>query len=189
MKRIKHIVRKIPDKKPYFEVIGAILSIPVLITVILLNVSNLNQSKIRTTPTPTPSSQIIIHDVPVNVTSQPNNPVATTPAPTPNVCIKAIGPISISSPQEGQTISDNPVCFTIAHDNNYCSVVWSYRINGGSWSDYNSNSPCLYNVPSGTVKFELRVQSTVSQDSTTLTRNIIYQGINPSPTPNPTGTK
>lgn len=191
MKRIiRHAVRKIPENKPYFEAIAAILSIPVLITVILLNLNNLNQknAKVGVSPTPAPQ-QVIIRNVPITLPAGQN----TTAAPTanPSVCNKSIGPISISSPQENQTVSNSPVCITIQHDSNYCSVVWSYQINGGGYSDFSSNSPCLYNIPNGNVRFDLRVQSTVSQDTTTLTRNFNYQGnsISPTPNPSPTGTK
>ncbi|MCL4417482.1 MAG: hypothetical protein M1365_12460 [Actinobacteria bacterium] len=104
-------------------------------------------------------------------------PVKTAITPIAN-CKKTVGPISISYPSEGETVSDNPVCITIKYDDpNYCSVVWSYRINNNTWSDYSNNSACLYNLSKGEVKFDLRIQSTVSQDQTkSLSRTFNYQG-------------
>jgi hypothetical protein len=40
-------------------------------------------------------------------------------------------------------------------------------------------------MPSGNAKFELRVQSTVSEDTDSLTRNFIYNGASQT-TPTPT---
>lgn len=187
--RIKSTLRKIPSKKSHLDFVLALLSVPVLVTAIIINVGNLQNKNKTAIPTPIPiqtiqptqEKQIII--VP---SSAPNLTPSSTPQP---VCIKKIGPINISYPSENQTLTDNPLCINIQYsDTNYCSIVWSYRINNGSWSEYSSNSPCLYNMPSGTVKFELRVQSTVSQDQTSLTRNFIYQNNNIIPTPTPTMT-
>jgi hypothetical protein len=166
--------------KNQLDFLAAMLTIPVLLSVILLNYNNLQSLKrTSTSPTPTPSIEKII------VTPQPRN---TSPMPTPNpMCKKQVGPVEIASPEEGQTITDNPVCINISYtDTDYCSVVWSYRVNGGSWSDYNSNDICLYNMPNGNIKIELRVQSTVSQDQKTVTRNFNYQGQGTIATPTPT---
>ncbi len=192
--RITHKIRRMRLQKMHIDYIAGLLTIPVLLTAIMINFGNLNKNTKTTTTTETPSPQVII------VTTAPNNNNADVsqnqtalPTPTP-VCQKNIGPISITSPTEGQTVSDNPVCIQINYsDSNYCSVVWSYRINGGSWSDFNNNSPCLYNLSNGNIQFQLRVNSTVSSDSTTLTRNFVYDGANnpvitPTPTPLPTST-
>jgi hypothetical protein len=187
-RKLKRALRTFP-KKHHVEYITALLSIPVLLSVIALNYFNL-QNTTKKTPalsTSTKNEQPIIIEV-----TQPTakNQPAPTAAPTDTpTCNKTVGPISITSPQEGEVVTDNPVCFTIQYDNeNYCSVVWSYRTNGGQWSDYNSNSPCIYNMPNGNTKFELRVQSTVSEDTTSLTRNFIYNGASQTTlTPTPTG--
>jgi hypothetical protein len=156
--------------KNHLDFLTALLSIPVLLSVIILNYNNLR--KPGDVPTPTPVQRPVI----VLPTGNTN--------PTPSAsCKKDIGPISISSPQEGETVNDNPVCFTIRYDDaNYCSVVWSYRVNNGSWSAFTSNNPCIYNLPNGNVKFDLRVQSTVSQKEASLTRNFVYKNSNPSAT-------
>lgn len=168
---------KLHKGKPHLDLITGLLTIPVLLSVIFLNYNNINNmeksKKITPTPTPmvqqnqTPETKVIV------VTPTTDNSQTITPAPS---CKKDVGPVSITSPTEGQTISDNPVCITINYsDSNFCSVVWSYRINGGQWSDFNSNNPCIYNLPNGNVKFDLRVQSTVIQKETDLTRNFIYK--------------
>ncbi len=190
--KILRSLQKAPERKHYLEFITAALSIPVLLTVILLNVNSLNSSKkeVQEKPSqPTPQTVIIREEVGNTGMNGTNN--SATVIPTASACKKEIGPLSISYPKEGATITDNPVNFIIKYDDQmYCSVVWSYRINGGSWSEYSSNSPSIYNLPNGNVTFELRVQSTVSQDQDQVERKFIYQGafISPSPTGIPTVT-
>lgn len=176
-------IKKAPDRKHYLEFVTAALSIPVLLTVILVNLNNLNAGNNQPTPTAAPTSapQIIIRE---NEGSNQNN----QPTPTsPELCRKEVGPITITSPKEGATVTDNPVNFVIKHDERYCSSVWSYRVNNGSWSEYSSNSPSIYNMPNGSVRFQLRVQSTVSQDTDNIELNFNYQG-GPTTTPSPTVT-
>ena len=182
LKAIK-TAKKIPQKKHHLDFLAALLTIPVLLSVIILNYNNLNnlQKAKNASPSPTAQEKQIIIVSPSQIPNTVNNP---TPISS---CKKQIGPISITYPSDNQTVSDNPVCVNISYnDANYCSVVWSYRINGGAWSDYNSNNPCLYNIPNGNVKFELRVQSTVVQSQQqTLTRNFVYNGQGTVPTPTP----
>jgi hypothetical protein len=162
--------RKIPNGKAYLEVITAALSIPVLLTVIILNFSNLNNNKKATNTSPTPSVNEKVIYVPED------GKTIATPTSSEN-CKKQIGPVKISFPSESETVTDNPVYFNIDYTNkDYCSVVWSYRINGGSWSSYTANNPVIYNIPNGNVKFELKVQSTVVQEETVLTRSFTYRG-------------
>ncbi len=175
--RLVRKIKKLRPQKMHLDYVAGILSIPLLIMGLIVNFSNIAKKPSTNTATPTP--QVIV--VPEKTTTAPNIIVQPTNS---NVCKKTVGPISISSPAEGETISDNPVCFTISYpDENYCSVVWSYRINGGSWSEYNTNAPCLYNLPSGNVSFQLRVTSTVSSDSKSLTRNFTYKGSAVTSTP------
>lgn len=183
-KRIGKLLRslqKAPERKHYLEFVTAALSIPVLFTVILVNLNNLksNNATPKTTPAPTsPPREIIIHE------STAPQSITQNPSPTSSSCKKQIGPVSISYPAEGSTITDNPVNFIINYDNStYCSVVWSYRINGGSWSEYSPNSPSIFNLPNGAVTFDLRIQSTVSQDQNQITRKFNYQGGQSAPTP------
>ncbi|HZE87125.1 MAG TPA: hypothetical protein VE090_02855 [Methylomirabilota bacterium] len=171
--------RQIPDKKPYVEFFTALLSIPVLLTVILLNVNSLRSSKDnKTTNTNTSPVQEKIY-----VTTMPGGNQTTTTNATASPCKQAIGPISIDSPQEGDTITNNPVNVDVNYQQgNYCAVVWSYRINGGSWSDFDNKSIALYNPPSGIIKLELRVKSVVANGEKDLTRNFTYKGSTIVPT-------
>lgn len=172
-------IKKIPDRKHYIEFITATLSIPVLLTVILVNLNNLQGQKQDKEPTLTqPVREVIIREGGDSV-------VAPSIMPTDSeICKKEIGPVSISYPKEGSTITENPVNFIIKYeDKSYCSVVWSYRINNGSWSEFSSNSPTIYNMPNGNITFELRVQSTVIEDQEQLKRSFIYQGLQGTPIP------
>lgn len=180
LSKVIRAVKNITEKKHHLDFIAALLTIPVLLSVIILNYSNLQnlqKNKNNQNPTPTQAEKIIV--VPQKTSA--------SPVLTSETCTKDIGPVSISSPQENESVSDNPTCITINYTNpNYCSVVWSYRINGGTWSDFTSNNPCIYNLPGGNVKFDLRVQSTVVQKEEDLTRNFIYKGSGAITTPTAT---
>lgn len=176
MDSLKRFFRAIP-KKQNIEFITALLSVPVLLTVIALNWSNLNASKKPETQKP---SEIII--------SLPADKNPTT-APTKPECKPGIGTIAIASPQEGDTVSNNPLAVTIVYKpGDFCSAVWSYRINGGAWSDYDDKSIALYNLPSGSIQLELRIKSIVSGEEKLITRNFIYKSNNPTTTVTPTPT-
>jgi hypothetical protein len=184
-KKISKWFHHLPDRKRYFDLVAGVLGIPALILVIILNYNNLQSNKKPTTPAPTPvqtsTTPIIIQTGP---SGAHNTGSSDNSIPSSTACKKQIGPISISYPQEGATISDNPLNIIIKYDDtDYCSVVWSYRINGGQWSDYSSNSIALYNMPSGNITLDLRVQSTVSQDQSMITRHFTYNGSNNNPTP------
>jgi len=176
MKITKKILTGLHGKKHHLDLIIALLTIPVLLTVILTNAMNFQKNS-KNTPSPTPAQtkEIIIQTAPAGTqagTQATKNPV------TPVVnCKKLVGPISISFPSEGQTVSNNPVCIIIRYDDpNYCSAVWSYRINNNTWSEYSSNSVCLYNLSKGDVKFDLKAQSTVSQNQVNISRSFSYNG-------------
>lgn len=174
-KKRKSIPSKIVKKKPYFELATAFLSIPVLITVLLLNVTSLRN--INATPTPTPGVGVLQNGggffaAPVGPDSSVS-PGSTNQSP----CKKALGPVSITSPGENDTVTDNPVTINIEYDDSiYCGAAWSYRINGSSWSGYDDRSVALYNLPRGQVTFELRVKSIVTDEEKTLTRKFLYNG-------------
>jgi hypothetical protein len=169
LKKVLTSYRRIPDKKPYIEFITAILSIPVLLTVILLNFNSLTGNKDKETKENTTPQTVVI-------TAPDSGNVQITKE---EECIKEVGPVSITSPEDGEVIIDNPVFVSISYkQGEYRSVVWSYRINGGKWSEYDDRSIALYNPPPGNIKLELRVKSVVGNDSRTLTRNFVYQGTN-----------
>jgi hypothetical protein len=184
--KIKQILQRIKNiklRKIHLEYVTAILSIPVLITVIIINVGNLaNKNEVTPIPTPTPTQQMKIPPF-----DKDNAVKIPSVAPTSEICKKSIGPISVTFPTEDQTVSDNPVCVIIDYsDSDYCSVVWSYRINNDTWSEYNSNSPCLYNLPNEDVSFELRAKSTVTSEQKVLMRKFKYTGGTTATTPTPT---
>lgn len=177
--KLKSWIKSTPDRKVYIEVITALLTVPVMITVLLTNFNNLTKSKEAESksPEPTAKQEIVIKQVPDNTT--PKAGASAVTQPTQASCKKEVGPVTISYPQEGASVSDNPLNIIIKYDDStYCSVVWSYRINGGAWSEYSGNSISLYDMPSGDKKFDLRIQSTVSQDSDMISRSFIYNSTN-----------
>ena len=116
--------------------------------------------------------------IPIEITKESQNPASAE-------CIKDIGPIDIVYPKENQTVSEDPVCIEINYQQgNYCSVVWSYRLNGGKYSDYNDKAPCLYNLPAGNATFDMRVKSVASAKELFITRNFkVENSGGGSPTP------
>lgn len=193
---IKGWIRQLPNRKHYIDFVAALITIPVLLTVLVSNISNIQQKKNSTS---NQSAPVIINNptskqpVNYNVSLMPSatiTPPIASAAPS-SICQNGIGHINISYPNEGQIVSDNPVCVTIDYQSStYCSVVWSYSINNGAWSDYSNNAPCLYNMPSGNVAFSLRVKSLASQNQITLQRNFTYTNNSavPTPTPSPSPT-
>lgn len=190
IEKIRNWYRKLPEKKIYFEVITAILSVPVMITVIILNLNNLNQNKkLPTNTNQATPVQIVITEK----TQTPSSPSPTqaitptaTPSPTltPTECKKEIGPVEILSPQEGEIISKDSVCIKLSTKAEYCPVVWSYQVNNGNWSDFTDKGICLYNLTNGEKQLQIKIKSTVSNEEITLKRNFTYTGstIAPSPT-------
>lgn len=181
LQKTKHVVGKLHKAKPHLDYIAALLTIPVLITAIIINVTNLQNKK--PSPTPTPSA----HGASYGNTGIQTVKVTSSPVPTdtPN-CIPGIGNISIDSPQNGAIVSTNPICINISYlSQNHCGVIWAYKINNGPLSDYSNNSVCLYNVPAGVVTFNLQVKSLVNSDMKSL--GVTFQNA-PAVSPTPTST-
>lgn len=177
LKNARTSYRSLPDKKQYIEFFTALLTVPVLLTVIILNVNNLkNQNK--------PSEENKQDTRPIIITTAPNNKDEKDPTPMPSKkeCKEEIGPISIIYPEEGSTVDDEPLNINIKYDRNtYCAVVWSYRINNGRYSDFDDKSIALFNPPNGTIVFDLRVRSLSSGDEKLLKRTFTYKSSsNPS---------
>ena len=191
--------RGLPEKKRHIEFITALLSVPVMLTVIIINLNSLNQQKNATAKQTANEKispiQVVIKDEKASEknestplpTSQITNEPTITPSPTPNAsCIKEVGVISILSPRESEVVVSNPVCITIATQSGYCSTVWSYRLGNDAWSDYSDKNICLYNMTNGNKTIQLKIKSTASNDEITLQRSFIYNGNNePSITPIP----
>lgn len=186
--KLKEKLNKLPEKKPHLDLIAAILSIPVLLTVLLLNLLTLQSKTVKATPTLVPSqgqTQTTSNQTgsitPIVVTTKPQPTADTTQ------CTPGIAPLSIDSPTDGQVVSDNPVCINIHYNQeNYCSSVWAYKINNSTLSDYSNNSVCLYNLPAGQNTFQLFVKSLNSSATTTLIRNFTVKSTIAPSTPNPT---
>lgn len=188
MKNIVHTFvqwyKRLPEKKHHIEFLTAILSVPVMLTVIILNLNNLNQQKSATQKQSTDGKivpiEVIINN-PSQVVSSPTSFISNTPPS----CIKEIGPISILFPRENEVVTKNPVCITIAAQSSYCPPTWSYRLDNGDWSDYTDKNICIHNVMNGNRTMQLRIKSTASDDTITLQRSFVYQG-NDLPTTEPT---
>lgn len=189
-KRIQKWYVTLPDKKRYFELLTAVLSIPMILTVILVNMNTINKSKESSTPTPTSAPIQIVVENPASGSSNINPPkINTTPTPTPTKteCKKDIGEIEILSPQEGEIITSDNVCINISTDSKYCPITWSYKLDNGNWSDYNNNDICLYNLTAGKKDLQIKIKSTVVDKTITLERNFTYQNsTTPTPTTTPT---
>ncbi len=183
-RKTKRLIKLLPEHKHYLDVVIALLSIPVLVTAVILNYNNL-QPKKTSTASPTPPVVVVHSNPEVIVPTQPVQFVTQPMAqqPTSATCTNGIGPLDISYPQEGQQVSDSPLCIQIDYNaGNYCQVVWRYRINSGTWSDYGNNSVCLYTLPNGQNTFQLQVKSLSSSSTQTLTRTFVYQGtVTPTP--------
>lgn len=177
---LRKVSKGFTHRKHHLDLVIALITVPVLLTVLFTNVLNLQRNS-KNTEAEQNTKPIIIKEDSSNTNTAPvvkTEKIIQTDSPS---CKKEVGPIDITFPKEGETVTDNPVCITIKYDNeNYCSVVWSYRINGGTWSEYGSNSVCLYNTPQGDIKFDLKVQSTTSNDQTNLSRSFTYEGVSTS---------
>jgi len=170
--KTKKSYKSLPDKKQYIEVFTAALTVPVLLTVIIINLNNLRSTSKPTqvTPVPVQDRQII-----VNYPTASANTIVTQPPS--GACKQGIGPISIDYPNENEIITDNPVQIDINYiRGDYCAVVWSYRINDGKFSGYDDKSIALYNPPQGTIRFQLKVKSIVTGEEKILTRVFMYKG-------------
>ncbi len=179
--KIKRWYRGLPDKKRYLEFITAFLTIPVLLTVLLNNVSSIQKQNV---PTPTPVITQVVMSTATPLPMKETISMSQTATPTQaQECIKEVGPMEILYPTEQDTVSGNPICIEISKQRpNYCSVVWSYRINGGGWSNYTDRTICMYGLSPGVKNMELRIKSIVSGDELILKRTFTVAG-EASPTP------
>lgn len=175
LNNIKKQIREFHTKKPHIEFFTALLTIPVLLTVIILNLNNLRSDNKKDTG----ENKTIVITQPA---AQEKEVIVTKEA-----CKAGIGDITIDNPNEGDLISDNPVMIDINHNaGGYCEAVWSYRINNGTWSSYDDRSIALYNLQNGNIRLELRVKSVVNSQQKTMTRNFVYSGAAITPTTTPT---
>lgn len=191
LRKVKEFSHQLPDKKRYFEFITALLTIPVMVTVLVINLNNLrgqkvveNQTQILPTPTVPASRSTGETDRKTANNSVITQTPTVTPSPDPVQCKREIGPVSLVSPEQNEILATDPVCLDISREgSNYCAVVWSYRINGGAWSDYTDKSICLYSLVPGYKKLELRIKSVVSGEEKILERTFSIAGSTQTPTP------
>lgn len=181
--KIKAWYENLPEKKKHIEFISALLTVPMLVTVILLNLNNLNGSKnTATTPTPITTTNPVIEIV------VPSNATPTSEkinSPTPLKCKNKIGVVEISSPEDDELISKDPVNIEISYDDKgiYCPILWSYRIDEGKWSDFTDKSISLYNLISGRKKLEVKIKSVGSNEEIILKKSFYYEVNLTTPTP------
>ena len=202
--QIKTWYHNLPDKKKYLELISAALTVPMLLTVIIINLNNINGQKTAKTESDHPS----ITDTPIQVVitqttpeeklltsaNQPSPTTTTTPtptltpSPTTTSCLPEIGPIEIISPREDEIITGDSLCLNISTSSQYCPLVCSYKINDDSWSDFNNNNICLYNLSRGSKQLQVKFKNPATNQTVTLQRNFIYQNSSATPTTTPTST-
>jgi hypothetical protein len=184
--KIKNWYQELPNKKRYVEFLTALLTVPVLLTVLIINLSSINNRKETPTPTPTPFSVPTEKIVVITQEVTPETSITPTVQPSATECKKEVGPVKITAPADGELITTNPVCLNISYQTGeYCSVVWSYRIGSSAWSDFTDKEICIYNLPVGPQELQVRVKSSQSDDEVTLIRNFYYQS-KEVPTPTPT---
>lgn len=184
MNRIRKTIQSLPSKKQYFELVGAMLSIPVLVTVILLNTTSLKNNEKSKTPTPTPATVVVTEKE--RVITQPPQIVNNENNNSGPSCKKEVGNVRITSPREDEVVSTNPVCFQIVtDDDSYCPVEYASRVDGGEWSDFSKNTVCVYNLKSGRHTVEVKVKSTESDEVVLLRRNFEVAGNTTATSPTP----
>lgn len=172
--KIKKWYRSLPDKKVYFELLGAVLTIPVLVTVILLNLNNLNGGK-KNEPAPTPQIIRVVEKAQNTVTSVPADVGSNQRVSPQAACKKETGPVNISSPQEGEVTSKNPVCITIAYKTGeYCGIEWAIKIDNNAYSEFADKDVCFYNLSPGSKSVNVKVRSLEGGDELILQRNFTY---------------
>lgn len=174
--KIRKWYRSLPDKKVYFELLGAVLTIPVLVTVILLNLTNLSGNK-KNDPAPTPQIIRVVEKDPSSntVTSVPADVGGAQRVSPQAVCKKEIGPVNISSPQEGEVTSKNPACITVAYKTGeYCGIEWAVKVDNGAYSEFASKDVCFYNLSPGSKSVNVKVRSLEGGEELILQRNFVY---------------
>jgi hypothetical protein len=181
--KIKYWWVSLPDKKRYIEFITALLTVPVLLTVLISNINSLNSNQ-KNTKEPVPTPPIITIIQKENQTPTPNitpTPIATA---TPVTCNNTVGPVEITNPNENQIIYANPISIDITYNQgSFCAVVWSYRINGGPWSDFTDKSISIFNLSPGVKNLEVQVKSIASGKMVLLHRNFTVADLTPTATP------
>jgi hypothetical protein len=181
MNRLRTSISKLPDKKQYIELVTAVMTIPVLATVIILNLNNLRPKPSDPTPKE-PVQERVVYISPSDSSTKTSQTVTE--------CKKTIAPFEIASPKENETITENPVSIDFDYtQGDYCSAVWSYRINDGRWSNFDDKSIALYNLAQGTVRLDVRVKSLATGQEKTYSRTFTYSPDEPVLNQDPTSSQ
>lgn len=174
VEKLRKWYRSLPDKKVYFELLGAVLTIPVLVTVILLNLTNLSGNK--KDPAPTPQIIRVVETAPQKDTGVTAAPVSQGQRVSPQAaCKKEIGPVNITSPREGEVVTKNQVCMTISYNTDeYCGIKWAVKLDNDSYSEFSDNDVCFSNISSGPHSISVKVRSKEGDEEVILQRNFQY---------------
>ena len=204
LKKTTEYIKKLPSKKHHLDFIVAILTIPVLLTVIITNLYNISQNKnsqkaeISVSPAVSETvNKLNNSDLnpsaakgETNSASPTTAAISTQPTNTPIQCNQTPQPYTIAYPKEGENVSGiSPVCIVLQPIGaGYCSTKNSYRVNGGSWSGYQDSdqSICLNNLSDGSVVFQLKTKSDKSGIEQQYTVKFTYQEEPSSPSATPT---
>lgn len=194
VEKIKKVYQDLPEKKKYIELISAAVSLPVMVTVLMLNLNNLRQTKSTSNSTPTPSlSQITPTPslTPVISTTPRLSPTLTptpTITPTPAVCNPDVSSVDFVTPTDNQLISSNSLTIDLTDPaTGFCNYLWSYTIDGANWSEYTDKAVSIYNLSPGTKKIQVKVKSIVGTSTKLLSRTVTIQSSSsPTLTPSPT---
>src|SRR3989344_7749339 len=105
LEKFRYWYRILPDKKRYLEFITALLTIPVLLTVIYTNWASIrSDKKSETTPTPEKSEKIVIitqkEEIEKSNSPTPHPTAEPTLTPINESCKKEVGQIKIKRPTE-----------------------------------------------------------------------------------------
>ncbi len=186
--KTRNSYKTIPEKKQYVEFFTALLSVPFLLTVILLNINNLKANStvkaVKESPQPSVVKEIIyiepknssktVQSNSIKPTERADSTVESRLNPTTIQCKKEVGPISIIAPKDGEVVTENPVNVIVRYESGeYCAVVWSYRINKGAWSEYDDKSIALFDLPNESILLELKVKSIVTGEEKLLQKSFI----------------
>jgi len=175
--RIRDWYKGLPEKKRWIDVVTAVLTIPVLLTVVISNFLTIQSKKNAEKDN---DSEVVTTQAPINITVE--NPAGSdkpgiSPSPEINLnpsCNPDLPEYEIISPKENEIVSNDPLCIVhVVQGSGFCQATWSYRINKSSWPPYTDQPVCLYNMASGDIEFELKVKNEKG-DEEVYTRNFLY---------------
>jgi len=184
-------LRKLPEKKQYFEFVKEFLYVPFLVLLILVNVYALRGRNASPSPSPSasPATQpsITPPQVPVIIPTPLSSPAITVSPSPQKECKSQPQPVEIAYPSQNQKVANiEPVCVVFSKlGENYCEQTFEYKVNDNDWAPTGEKTICLYSLLDGEITFQLRVTDEKSNQSQTYTRKFNYQKTTPSPSPIP----